>query len=297
MKEILGNIFKIQSFSLQDGSGIRDTVFMKGCNLHCYWCHNPESWIGIKQLQFWQNKCIGCGACETVCPKVKNGMTARFTEDCIQCGACTESCYAEALTQVGFQMATSELLENLRKNKSIFAQSGGGVTFSGGEPLLQPEFLLEMLLLCKEEGIHTAIETAACVQPAVLKRILPYVDMVFCDIKIMDEQKHIEATGVSNQQILDNIFYMSSQNVNLHLRTPIIPDFNNTLDDMEKIATFIEKLPHTNAIELLPFHGMCEGKYQALNKVYPAKNLKDVEKWQLEHLKEPFVSKNIEVKI
>ncbi len=290
-----GCLFKIQSFSVHDGPGIRDTVFMKGCNLHCYWCHNPESWSLLPELQFFSHKCIECEECIAVCPHVIDGHTAKFTKGCKMCGACVETCYAEALLKVGYEISSEELTERLEKNKLVFEQSGGGVTFSGGEPLLQPEFLLETLRLCKEKDLHTALETAACVSYLTLKKILPYVDFIFCDIKCINEEAHIKATGVSNKVILENIKKMSEENVNLHLRTPIIPGFNDTIEDMEEIADFIMKLPNTNTIELLPFHGMCEGKYESLDRDFKAKGLKDVEKWQLEVLSKPFREKNIKV--
>lgn len=269
-----GRIFNIQHFSIHDGPGVRTTVFMKGCNLRCYWCHNPESWVKSFQMQFNRSKCIGCGECVKACPKSKGGHTAIFTEDCIRCGKCTEKCYAQAISVVGYDITPDELFSEIKKDKDIYIKSGGGITFSGGEPLLQTDFLIEVLKLCKEEHINTAIETAACVPWSVMNEVLPYIDLVICDIKTVNEEKHLKATGQSNKLIFENIYEMSKRGTDLLLRTPVIPGFNDDLESMKAIAQFVSMLPGKHTVELLPFHGICKGKYETLNMKFGAQDLK-----------------------
>lgn len=288
-------IFNIQSFSLQDGPGIRTTVFMKGCNLRCYWCHNPESWSPKPELMFFSNKCISCGACDGCCIHSQNGKSARFTDQCTGCDNCVSVCFAEAIQKVGYEINVDELVALLKKDRDVFEQSGGGVTFSGGEPLLQPNFLLASLKASTQAGIHTAMETAACVCWETIHKMLPFLNMVFCDIKTMDEQKHIQATGVSNKCILDNIQKMSENGVNLYLRTPVIPDFNDNLESMAAIADFVAGLPSRHPVELLAFQGLCVGKYQALNMEYAPKNLITPSKYRMKELAACFEKKDISV--
>lgn len=297
INEIKGMVFNVQPFSLYDGDGIRTTVFMKGCNLRCYWCHNPESWSSKPQLMMFKNKCIGCGECLNVCRHSKDGHIAIFTDECDMCSKCVSECYAEAIQKSGYEITVLELKNILAKDIDVFTQSKGGVTFSGGEPLLQLEFLLNALKMCKEQGINTAMESAVSVPWKKLERVLLYVDTLFCDIKIIDEQKHITATSQSNKFILENIMKMSEYGVNLRLRVPVIPDFNDDVDSMKDIAYFVDSLPKRHTVELIPFHGLCVGKYEALNKQYKAKKLVTPSREHMEELMKPFEKNKISVRI
>lgn len=280
-----GIVFNIQHFSIHDGPGVRTTVFLKGCNLKCYWCHNPESQNRNTEIQRIPSKCVGCGACLEVCPQFRNGKIALFTDQCLQCGACADTCYADAITSIGYSVSPEEIFNEIKGDLDIYQKSGGGVTFSGGEPLLQHEFLLEVLKLCKEAGIHTAIETAALVSWNVLEKVLPYLDLVLCDLKMLDEEKHKAATGQGNALILENIIKMSERGTNLIIRTPVIPDFNDSEKEIQAIANFVSFLPRKHTLELLPFHNLCAGKYEALNRKFQAGDLQEPKKDQMEKLR------------
>jgi len=173
---MIGKICNIQPFSIHDGPGIRTTVFMKGCNLHCFWCHNPESQDSRLTIAFYRHKCIGCGECGKVCPVAKDGKAAFFSKDCILCGKCAEVCFAEAIEAIGTEVTVSQVVDRVLRDKDALISSGGGVTFSGGEPLLQADFVAEAMKLLKAEGIHTAVETAVCVEWSRIEKLLPYCD-------------------------------------------------------------------------------------------------------------------------
>lgn len=277
-------VFNIQHFSIHDGSGIRTTVFFKGCNLRCPWCHNPESWSLQPTMQRTDMRCIGCGECALVCPQAQDRRNALFTQRCTNCGACAQVCYAEAIERVGKTMTTQEILDDIARDKSYYEASGGGVTISGGEPLLQPAALKELLTLLKSEGIHTAVESALCVKSSVLEPLMPLIDLFLCDIKCMDEDRHKEVIGRSNRHILENLRFISAAGKPMTLRTPVIPGFNDTGEDIAAIAKFIASLPGEHALELLPFRDLCTVKYTALHKDFGAAGLKTPTDEHMQHL-------------
>ncbi|MBQ4050038.1 MAG: glycyl-radical enzyme activating protein, partial [Oscillospiraceae bacterium] len=211
-------------------------------------------------------KCIGCGACTENCPVTEKGLTARFTKNCTLCGRCAESCYAEALTIMGKETEPEKLLHELLRDRGLYERSGGGVTFSGGEPLLQPVFLSEMLQLLKGEGIHTAIETAANVPWETLEPMLPFLDLVMCDVKCIDPDLHRQHTGAGNEQILENIRRMAERGVKLTLRTPVVPGFNLDENEIAAVGGFAALVGQP--LELLPFHRAASDKYDGLNRAY-----------------------------
>ena len=256
------NIINIQRFSIHDGPGIRTTVFLKGCNLRCLWCHNPESQSLRSQRMFFRHKCIGCGACIQVCAKA-------FEPVCNACGKCVEVCRYGAREISGKNISVEECFREIQKDKDFYLVSGGGVTFSGGEPLLQGESLLEILKLCKGDGIHTAIETAGNVEWNQIEAVLPYLDYILYDIKAINEEKHQEFTGVSNRLILENAQkLMKAAKGKLLFRMPVIPGYNDS--EYEKIAEFVKGYP----LELLPYHTIGKGKYDALGMTYPLDDVK-----------------------
>ncbi len=253
-------IFDIQRSSFVDGDGIRTTVFFKGCNLKCKWCHNPESVQAKKQLLFYGKKCGGCKKCQTVCP---NDL-----EKCDFCGRCALYCPNDAREICGREYSVNELFNEIIKDKSYYDELNGGVTFSGGECMLQIDFLEQILKKCKEAGINTAIDTAGNVPYEYFERIIPYTDTFLYDIKCITPALHKEYTSVSNEQILSNVEKLSNSfNGNIIIRIPIIGGFNDSDIELLKIKDYLSTLNITRT-ELLPYHNMGEHKYEALNKEF-----------------------------
>ena len=270
-----GKIFNIQRFSIHDGPGIRTTVFMKGCNLRCLWCHNPESHKKCDQLMFYKEKCTHCGKCIELCDR-------RHTEECVACGRCVSVCESSALEICGREINTVGLFEEIKKDIKFYNTSGGGVTFSGGEPLLQYEFLGEVLKLCKNANINTAVETAANVPWSVFEELLPYIDYIICDIKSLDEKKHIFGTGASNKLILSNVEKLKNSGKEVLFRTPFIIGFND-----EEIGD-IAKMVFPCRLELMPYHSFGEGKCVSLGIDYPAKAYKEADADLLREITEKY---------
>ena len=287
-----GTIFNIQPFSVYDGPGIRTTVFLKGCNLRCLWCHNPESWKIVPQLQFQEEKCVGCGNCFKICPKGAHQLNSSGhvidRNLCVGCGLCAQSCYAGALVLTGKKVTTDEVMARLLEDASYFKNSGGGVTFSGGEAMMQLKFLKELLIKCKEAGIHTAVDTAGHFPFEQYQEILPYTDLFLYDIKAYDPETHRRLTGVDNYYILENLPLLLQNGAEVIVRIPCIPDGN--WQDMEQIARYLEKLP-LKQVELLAYHRLGEGKRKSLGmemETFPAPSVKE-----MEALLETFKSKGI----
>ena len=250
--------FDIQRNSFVDGPGIRTTVFFKGCNLKCAWCHNPESQSAKPQMMFYKDKCTGCGKCKSVCPY--------HLEQCELCGKCTLYCPVDARKVCGKEHTVDEVLKEVLKDKAFYETSGGGVTFSGGECMLQIDFLAEILKKCKENGIHTAVDTAGHIPFESFEKILPYTDLFLYDIKIFDSQKHKQYVGVGNELILENLKKLFERKAKLWIRIPIIPDVNDSIEEIQKIKDFLKTIGTAEKIELLPYHAMGENKYRAIGK-------------------------------
>ena len=250
------NIFDIQKASFVDGPGIRTTVFFKGCNLRCAWCHNPESQKGAKQMLFYENKCTGCGKCKEKCP--------HSLELCELCGKCALYCPHDARKICGREYTVDEVMREIRKDRSFYDSSGGGVTFSGGECMLQIDFLEELLKKCKADGIHTAVDTAGHVPFEYFERILPYTDLFLYDVKCFDSEKHKRYTGVGNERILDNLQRLLVCKKSVWVRIPIIPTVNDSAEELLNIKAFLDSCGAPERIELLPYHALGEHKYAAL---------------------------------
>ncbi len=254
-------IFDIERNSFVDGPGIRTTVFFKGCNLKCKWCHNPESQAPEKEMMLYKDKCIGCGKCREVCPN--------HLKKCDFCGKCELFCAADARRICGKEYTVDEVLSEILKDKSFYETSDGGATFSGGECMLQIDFLCELLKKCKKNGIHTAVDTAGNVPWKYFEFIIPYTDMFLFDVKCISENLHIVGTGVSNRLILENLTTLSSVfKGSIFIRIPVIGSFNDTKEEMNKIKEFLNNI-NFDKIELLPYHNMGNNKYTALNRVLP----------------------------
>ena len=289
-KQLMGLIFDIQRFSVHDGPGIRTTVFLKGCTLRCFWCQNPEGLNLKPEIMFYPEKCIGCGNCIINCPRgahiFKNGMHMYLREKCVGCGSCTETCYSGALKISGKWMRVEDVMKEILRDKVFYEVSNGGVTLSGGDPLVQSDFSLALLKRCKNEGLHTAIETAANCRWDVIEKLLPFIDLVMMDIKHMDPEVHRRVTGVTNNLILNNAKRLAETGKPLIIRVPVIPGVNDTAEQIEAIAKFVQPFENLQLLELLPFHRLGEGKYRALGLNYPASHLKTPSKTKMRRLAE-----------
>ena len=249
-------IFDIQRNSFVDGPGIRTTVFFKGCNLRCKWCHNPESQSFDKQMMFYKDKCTGCGKCREVCPN--------HLQSCDFCGKCELYCPADARKVCGREYTPAEVFAEVIKDKAFYDNSGGGVTFSGGECMLQLDFLREILEKCKAAGIHTAVDTAGNVPWESFEKILPFTDLFLYDIKAFGAELHRKGTGVSNELILENLKNLSGR-ADIIVRIPVIGGYNDNDEEIRQIADFLKQIKIIKA-ELLPYHAMGEHKYTALGR-------------------------------
>ncbi len=259
-----GFIFDIKKFAIHDGDGIRTTVFLKGCPLKCVWCHNPEGISGKASLAFYSHKCVNCGACVQVCPchSFKDGIHTFDSSSCIACGKCVDVCAAQALMIYGKTISVDELMPHLLEDKAFYDNSNGGVTLSGGECLLQPEFCAEVLKECKKNGIHTAVDTSGCVPWKSIERVMDYTDIFLYDVKAIDEDVHIKCTGVSNKIILENLKKLDAEGKKTEIRIPYVPDFND--NQVEKIASFISGLKNVTKVRVLPYHDLARSKYNSL---------------------------------
>lgn len=266
-----GHIFNIQKFCIHDGPGIRTTVFFKGCNLRCRWCANPESQCAARQVTLDRAKCLRCGGCIDVCAQGARAMRGGFPEidraRCTACGACVSACPAQAAAIEGREVCVDEVLREIEKDAPFYAHSGGGATFSGGEPLLQLEFATALARALRAKGIPVAVETAANIDPAAFRAFLDEIDFAFVDLKHHDPAAHRAGTGVDNGQILENIRALAQSGRDFMVRIPIIPGFNNTLGDAESFAALLARLG-VNRVQLLPFHQMGERKYALLGREY-----------------------------
>lgn len=258
MSELTATVFDIERSSFVDGPGIRTTVFFKGCNLRCAWCHNPESQSAQPQMLFYGNKCTGCGTCKQKCP---HGL-----DQCELCGTCVLFCPSRAREISGKAYTVKEVLCEVKKDKRFYESSRGGVTFSGGECMLQIDFLEEILKKCKEEGIHTAVDTAGHVPYASFERILSHTDLFLYDFKCFDSEKHKQYTGVGNELIKENLARLLQTGKPVWIRIPIIPDVNDSVEEMQAIKAFFDLYGAPEKIELLPYHALGEHKYAAMGK-------------------------------
>jgi len=273
-----GTVFDIKRFSIHDGPGIRTTIFLKGCPLRCQWCHNPESQDPRPELILRAERCIGCGACVEACETgavyVEDGRIFTDRTRCTRCGACTEVCYAEAREMAGQEMSVETVMAEIERDVAFYDTSGGGVTFSGGEPLMQPEFLLALLRACRERGIHTVVDTCGYGPWEAVEAVAEETDLFLYDLKLMDDAKHRRYTGASNRRILDNLRRLSELGASIRLRVPVIPGVNDDGEEMHRLGTFAARLPNVTRVDLLPYHPTGKGKYERLGREYPLPDLR-----------------------
>jgi pyruvate formate lyase activating enzyme len=284
-----GTIFLIQRYSVQDGPGIRTTVFMKGCPLRCRWCQNPESWEPHPELMSRDTKCIMCGRCAEACPigvisfDLEKGRKIDRT-GCNLCFECIEACPAKALIRVGRTMTVEEVMSEVERDEIIYYRSGGGVTVSGGEPLFQETFVLKLLMACKDRGLHTALDTCGYVRRPVFERMLEHVDLVLFDVKHMNPKHHRETTGTSNILILNNIRRIPPDK-KIWLRIPLIPGYNDSRDNLRKLRELALEI-RAEKVSILPFHRLGESKIAQIGKRHNGPQLKPPDKEHLQEIKE-----------
>lgn len=267
-----GRIFNIMKYSIHDGPGIRTTVFFKGCPLNCQWCHNPESQGFGQELMYRPDRCVGCGQCLEICPSgatiSAEGELGFLRDKCLVCGECCTVCHAGVRELVAKTMSVSEVMTEIEKDLIFYDESGGGVTFSGGEALMQPEFLLEILKSCRKKEIHTVVETCGFVSLDSLQTISNYVDLFLYDIKLMDSGKHQEVTGVPNELILSNLRWLAEHHAKVIVRVAIIPGINDDDENLRQIGEFASSLKQVTEIHCLPYHKAGVDKYQRIGLMY-----------------------------
>ncbi len=292
MSDVSGYVFSVERYAIHDGPGIRTQVFFKGCPLRCLWCANPEGVSFAPSLLYTRALCIECGSCVQACGRRALSMTEQGVEidrrKCTPCSDCVNACYAEALEMDSYRVTAQEIVEQVERDKVFYGVSGGGVTLCGGEPLAQPAFALEVLRLCRKRGIHTAIETCGHYRFEVLERAISCLDFVFFDIKHMDAEAHRRCTGTDNKLILTNLKKLQSFDVDECVRVPVIPNLNDSIENAEAIASFVQGLPRVKSVELLPYHRLGVNKYKKLGLAYPLGDTRPPEKEELLKLKEVF---------
>lgn len=280
-----GIVFNIQRFTIHDGPGLRTELFLKGCPLRCDWCSNPESWMPNIQVGVYKTKCISrkkCGMCEDACPEpsmlnfYRGKLTAIDRSKCTNCLACANDCPSDAIKQWGKAMSVEECMKEILRDVGYYERSGGGVTVSGGEPLLQSDFVAELFKACKEAGIQTCLESTFHVDWKEIEKVLPYTDIIISDIKHMDTDIHKQYTGVNNDRILENLKKLTQEEREFILRIPVIPNVNDDMGNIEATADFIlnELGGRIRTLQLLSFMRLGEEKYASLGMPYKMQGVK-----------------------
>lgn len=275
-----GLVFDVQRFAIHDGGGIRTNVFMKGCPLHCLWCQNPESIRWEQDISFIETHCIQCRKCIEVCPvsaiktdETGQRVTGIDTGKCTLCGACFKTCYAGAINIIGRWVSVDDLVAMVSRDRDFYIASGGGVTFSGGEPTGQPKFLLAALQAMQQLGLHTAVETCLHVAPEQLEPILSHVDLLLTDIKHMDADVHRELTGMPNDLVLKNFRHISQLNIPVRVRIPLISGLNDSMENLQQTADLIASCKNVLGVDVLPYNRLGISKCRQLGCEYQLADL------------------------
>ena len=266
-------LFDLKRYALHDGPGIRTTLFLKGCPLRCVWCHNPESWSSAKQRLYKSAKCIGCSSCVEACPEGVLKLTPKGVRPtgrpCRACGACADACPALAMEICGREWPLDELMAEVEKERGVMTDSGGGVTLSGGEPLMHPTYTQELLAELGRRGFHRAVDTTLYAAPDVVRAVAAATDLFLVDLKVMDSAAHQRYTGVPNELILENLRLVANLGVPYWIRIPLIAEVNATEANIAATAAFLRSLPHLpDEVDLLPYHDIGKGKHDRMGTTY-----------------------------
>ncbi|MBT4034801.1 MAG: glycyl-radical enzyme activating protein [Candidatus Marinimicrobia bacterium] len=295
-------IFDIKRYAINDGPGVRTTVFFKGCPLHCEWCHNPESYSAQKQKLYSKEKCIGCGDCVEACEQHACVLTPEGiktdTTLCILCGKCAEVCPTKATEMSGELRSVDEIMDVLKRDVPLMEQSAGGVTFSGGEPLMHPELLILLLDECGKMGIHRCIDTSGMSNSELLLEVAEKTELFLFDLKMMDSKQHRKFTGIPNDTILKNLRKLAETDVQIIIRIPLIKDVNDNDDNIQKTAEFIAALPgEPRIVNLLPFHNSAVKKHEKLGQIHDSRPLSEPSAQRQTRIIEIFKTNGIQASI
>lgn len=301
MENNTGIVFNIQRYSIDDGPGVRTTVFMKGCPLACLWCSNPESQCGLPEVTYRYTSCKRCGTCVKVCPEqavtLSNDGVHIDRVKCTVCGKCVKNCLPEALQISGKRMTLDEVWKVVKKDADYYEASGGGVTASGGEILAQADFVAALLKRCREAGYHTCADTSGFGDPAALLKILEYADLVYFDLKHMDPEAHRQYMGQSNELILNNLKLVVKTGVPLVIRAPLIPGYNNSDENLRAMAAKVAEIAKDSVVNLLPYHRYGANKYRMIDMTYQLEDVPELTSDELLHAKEIIESYGLKCEI
>jgi len=303
-----GIVFNIQRYSIDDGPGIRTTVFLKGCPMRCPWCSNPESLLQAPQLLHRFTVCKHCGECETVCP---NGAISfdpspdgssdagpQFDRGiCVACGKCARACLAQAINISGEAMSVEKAWKTIRKDSVYYEESGGGVTCSGGELLMQPDFVAELFKKCRENGVHTCADTSGYGSPEAMDKVLEYTDLVYFDLKHLDPARHNVLTGAPLEPVLRNLKTIAARNLPLVIRVPLIPEYNDSQDNLEAMAQLVKETAPESVVHIMPYHRYGESKYKSVGMDYKLRGLRENTPQDIERARRIFEGEGLSVEV
>ena len=296
-----GTTFNILRYTVDDGPGLRSTVFLKGCPLKCPWCANPESQHPYPEVSFRPAMCIGCGRCAMSCPeqaiKIVEGKALIDRDKCRRCMTCVDACLNTAMVRMGDEKTVDDVWKVVRRDRDYYEESGGGVTASGGEPLAQADFVVEIFSKLHEEGIHTCLDTTGFASKETLDKVLPLTDLVLFDLKHMDSKKHEEVVGVPTEPIHENLRRIVDAGVEVTIRIPYIPGFNDDDENMKATAEFVKEVAPNSKVNILPYHEYGRNKYESVGMEYAMPPTEKPSEEQLAHSKEFFTQLGLECEV